>query len=235
MKRSADQGSQRLQGEALEADVEEILTICFSSDEIVPIKIGARGADILQRVCTKAGSQCGTILWETKNAKKWSNTWINKLKEDKKNQGSDVAILVSRVLPDDIDRLGLKKNIIITDYNSVVGIATILRKQIMKISTIKQSQVGKDKKIGLLYNYIISEDFFNSVEFIVQQLEGLRRGIATERNSMHRLWKKREAQIVSVAIGLYEVYGTMEGIAGAKMNELPFDSFPELPGHEEEE
>src|SRR3989338_3448806 len=70
-KRKAEQGSQKLQGEVLEQELEQILREQFSTDEIDPISSGINGADILQKVCSKTGKICGTILIESKNAKNW--------------------------------------------------------------------------------------------------------------------------------------------------------------------
>ncbi|HEX2650304.1 MAG TPA: DUF2130 domain-containing protein, partial [Burkholderiales bacterium] len=70
-KRKAEQGSQQLQGEALELSLEALLKSAFPLDEILPVPKGVNGADLIQRVRSPSGAVCGTILWEAKQTKAW--------------------------------------------------------------------------------------------------------------------------------------------------------------------
>ena len=81
LKRKADQGSQQLQGEAGEDALESILRSHFPSDDISAIGQGVRGADIHQVIVDPRGGRPGSILWECKNARNWSDGWIAKLKD----------------------------------------------------------------------------------------------------------------------------------------------------------
>ena len=99
LKRAADPTRAGLQGEALERHIEDLLREHFPEDEISPVKAGARGADIVQRVRHPRGRDCGSILWESKRAANWSNGWIAKVKEDQKAAKADIAAIVSTVLP----------------------------------------------------------------------------------------------------------------------------------------
>ena len=82
LSRKLEQGSQQLQGEVLEIELETILKATFPHDKIEPVKKGQRGADILHTVYTPTGQRCGTIIWEAKRAENWSDKWIQKLKDD---------------------------------------------------------------------------------------------------------------------------------------------------------
>lgn len=62
LKRKADQGSQQLQGEAGEAELEATLRATFPFDDVTPVAQGVRGADIHQVVVDARGSRCGAIL-----------------------------------------------------------------------------------------------------------------------------------------------------------------------------
>jgi hypothetical protein len=55
------------------------------------------------------GQSVGVIAWESKNTKAWSDSWVEKLKEDRLRVNADVSILVTAVLPKDIDKFGLYK------------------------------------------------------------------------------------------------------------------------------
>jgi hypothetical protein len=61
LKRRAEQGSQQLQGEVQELDLEAILSTKFPFDSIEPVPKGEHGGDILQRVNGHLGQRCGTI------------------------------------------------------------------------------------------------------------------------------------------------------------------------------
>ena len=86
LKRKADQGSQQLQGEAGEDELESILRGAFPMDEISGIGQGVRGADVHQIVVDTRGVRRGAILWECKNARNWSDGWIAKLKADQRSR-----------------------------------------------------------------------------------------------------------------------------------------------------
>jgi hypothetical protein len=81
LKKKLEQGSQQLQGEALELDLEEKLKATFPNDEFLPVPKGVEGGDILQKVKFN-GKAVGSIIWETKRTKAWSNSWLTKLKDD---------------------------------------------------------------------------------------------------------------------------------------------------------
>ena len=99
LKRKAEQGSQQLQGEAGEDELETMLRDGIPVRRHRPVPQGIRGADIHQVVVDARGAGCGAILWECKNAKNWSDGWIAKLKDDQRTLRADVAVLVTASLP----------------------------------------------------------------------------------------------------------------------------------------
>lgn len=76
LKRRAEQGSQQLQGEVQELELEALLTAKFPRDTIQPVPKGEFGGDVLQRVIGPLDQICGTILWESKRTKNWSDGWL---------------------------------------------------------------------------------------------------------------------------------------------------------------
>ena len=119
LKRKAEQGSQQLQGEVLEMELEELLNKNFPYYTIMPVPKGLRGADVIQNVCTPSGQQCGTIIWESKRTKAWSDAWIDKLKEDQREAKSDIAVIVSIALPKDMTGIGQINGVWVTDFTPV--------------------------------------------------------------------------------------------------------------------
>src|SRR5437764_13406140 len=102
LKRKAEQGSQKLQGDIQELELEKALRDRFPRDEIESVKSGVRGADILQKVISDSGQLCGTILWESKRVRNWSDKWIDKLIDDKQAARADVAVIVTDALPEHV-------------------------------------------------------------------------------------------------------------------------------------
>src|SRR5262249_13461346 len=82
LKRKSEQGVPQTQGEVMELELEEILRQHFPADTIEPVPVGAHGGDVLQHVHDGAGQDCGTILWESKRTKSWSDGWLPKLRND---------------------------------------------------------------------------------------------------------------------------------------------------------
>lgn len=87
LKRRAEQGSQQLQGEVQELELESLLAAKFPFDNIEPVPKGEFGGDALQRVISPTGQACGTILWESKRTKNWSDGWLTKLRDDQRGSG----------------------------------------------------------------------------------------------------------------------------------------------------
>ncbi len=71
--RKVEQGSMQLQGEVQELEIENYLKDNFPLDTIEEIKKGARGADCLQKVNSRARLNCGSIYYESKRTKDFSS------------------------------------------------------------------------------------------------------------------------------------------------------------------
>ena len=99
LKRKAEQGSQQLQGEVQELELEATLRSKFPHDLIEPVPKGEFGGDVLQRVMGPFGQPCGTILWESKRTKNWADGWLTKLRDDQRKAKADIALIVSNALP----------------------------------------------------------------------------------------------------------------------------------------
>lgn len=220
LKRRAEQGSQQAQGEVLERQVEEELRASFPQDRIEAVSTGKKGADVLQVVRDVAGRECGTILWEAKRTKTWSEGWLEKLREDQREAGADIAAIVSTALPRDIRGIGLKEGIWVCDYFSFTGLATALRAGLMQAYAARQAEVGKGRKMELLYEYLSGPEFRRRVEAMVEALRSMHQDLEKEKTAMQKIWKKREKQMQKVLANTAGMYGDMQGIIGASMPEL---------------
>ena len=221
LKRKSEQGSMQLQGESQEILLEEILQENFPFDLIEEVGKGVEGADCIQTVRNSSGSICGKIIYESKRTKGWSNVWVDKLKSDKRNTGADVAILVTQTFPKDMDRFGEKEGIWICNFSEVGSVAHLLRNGIIKINEIQKAQEGKGDKMQMLYDYLTGNEFRGQMEAIVEGFMAMKQGIMKERIQMEKIWKEREKQLEKVLISTSGLYGSVKGIAGASVGDIP--------------
>ena len=221
LKRKSEQGSMQLQGESQELLLEEILNEHFPFDVIEEVGKGVEGADCIQLIRNSSGMVCGKIIYESKRTKAWSNGWIDKLKADKRNSGSDVAILVSQVFPKDMDKFGEKDGVWVCNFNEVSSVAYLLRSGIIKIFDAQKAQEGKGDKMQMLYNYLTGNEFRGQMEAIVEGFMSMKHSISKERVQMEKLWKEREKQLEKVLLSTSGMYGSVKGIAGASVGDIP--------------
>ncbi|HNA01985.1 MAG TPA: DUF2130 domain-containing protein [Ferruginibacter sp.] len=229
LKRKSEQGSMQLQGESQEILLEEILKENFPFDLIEEVGKGVEGADCIQTIRNNSGTACGKIIYESKRTKAWSNNWIDKLKSDKRNTGADMAILVTQAFPKDMDRFGEKDGIWVCGFNEVSGLAHALRSGIIKIYEAQRAQEGKGDKMQMLYDYLTGNEFRGQVEAIVEGFMAMKNSISRERIQMEKMWKEREKQLEKVLLSTSGMYGSVKGIAGASVADIPL-----LDGGDEE-
>ena len=222
-----EQGSVQAQGEALEIQLESELKQAFNSDEITEVKKGQRGADIIQQVRTNTGMDCGTILWEAKRARNWTKRWTTKLKDNQREAGAEMAILVSTCLPSDLRGAGMHDGVWVCEPAFAVVIATALRTGLVQ-TALQRSQVkGRKDKMTMLYEHICSAEFQQQFEGMIDACRGMKEQLASEQRAYARQWKEREQQINKAIQHLGALFGGMQGIAGREA--LPEISCLQLP------
>lgn len=219
-RRKAEQGSMQLQGEIQELEIIEMLREFHPSDEIKQSKKGSNAADILHVVRVN-GAECGKIYYESKRTKSWSNDWIPKFKQDNLETKADILVLVTNALPKGIERYGLIDNVWVCSFNDVRELSLVLRYGLLKLHQVAIANVGKDVKIEMLYSYLCSEDFKNLFESILTGFKALQDSHSNEKLKMQRLWKEREKALEQVLRNTVEFYGTLKGIGGASIREIP--------------
>ena len=220
-RRKAEQGSQQAQGEVQELAIEEWLTLHFPFDNVEEIKKGIRGADCLQIIHTREIQNCGTIYYESKRTKDFQKSWIEKFKTDMREKGADIGILVTEVLPKDLERLGLVDGVWICTYEEFKALCFVLRENIIKVAHTLQSQENKSDKMSLLYNYLTSNEFKMQIEAIVEGFTQMKCDLDSEKRALGRIWKQREKQIQKVLDNTIGMYGSIKGIAGNSISSIP--------------
>lgn len=220
LKRKAEQGSQQLQGEVLELELEATLRAKFPRDLIEPVAKGEFGGDVLQRVMGPQNQPCGTILWESKRTKNWTDGWLAKLREDQRKAKADVALIVSNALPKGVQSFDHIDGIWVAESKCAVPVAIALRQSLIELSAARQSREGQLTKMELIYDYLTGPYFKQRIEAIVERFSEMQSDLDKERTAMTRMWSKREKQIRAVIESTAGMYGDLQGIAGKALGEI---------------
>lgn len=231
MKRKSEQGSMQLQGEVQELAIEDWLRNNFSLDTVDEIKKGAAGGDCLQTINTREALNCGKIYYESKRTKAFQPTWIEKLKKDMRTAGADIGVIVTQVLPKNMERLGQVEGIWVCTLDEFKGLSFVLRELLVKLHQSVSSQENKGDKMHMLYQYLTGNEFRMQLEAIIEGFTALKSGIEKEKRAMHTIWKQREKQLEKVLMSTTDFYGSIKGIAG---NAIPSVEQLELPEAEED-
>ncbi|HEX5473357.1 MAG TPA: DUF2130 domain-containing protein [Vicinamibacterales bacterium] len=224
LRRKADVGSQQLQGEAGETTLESMLRARFPADEISGIGQGIRGADIHHTVVDPQGGRCGSVLWECKNTKHWSEAWIPKLKTDQRACRADVAVLVTAALPKACTRFTLIDGVIVAEFACAGAVAALVRAQLVQLSQARVAANTKEEKLELLYRYLSGIEFRQRVEAVVEAFANMRHELEQERRAAERQWSRRAKQLEAVTFNISGMYGDLQGLVALppmQMLELP--------------
>jgi hypothetical protein len=220
MRRKAEQGSMQLQGEVLELALEELLRSNFPYDTIEEVAKGVKGADCTQTVRNPQAQVCGKIIYESKRTKSFTNEWIEKLKSDMRAQQADIAVIVSEVLPRDMDAFGFRDGVWICRFSEVKALAYLLRDSLIRIHSAVSTQENKGDKMQMLYNYLTANEFRQNIEAVVEGFLSLKDSITREKIQMEKIWKEREKQLEKVLLNTTQFYGSIKGIAGNAVGDL---------------
>ena len=220
LKQKAEQGSQQLQGEVLELELENLLRVKFPFDTIEPVPKGEFGGDTLQRVVSPSGLMSGTILWESKRTKNWSNGWLVKLREDQRTAKAEISVLVSQALPEGIETFDVVDGVWVTHPRAILPVATILRHTLLQVSNARLISEGQQTKAEMVYQYLTGPRFKQRVEAIVEAFSSMQEDLDKERKAIMKQWAKRDEQIERVMSATVGMYGDLQGIAGKSIQEI---------------
>ena len=214
MQRKAEQGSMQLQGEVQEQALEEMLQSGFPFDMITEVGKGVRGADCIQTVRNNFGQECGKIIYESKRTNAFTNDWIEKLKADMRSQNAEIAVIVTKTMPRDMDCFGIKDGVWICDFSEVKALASVLRDGVIRVFNATKKNENTGDKMQLLYGYLTSNEFAEQWKAIREGFMSMKLSIQKERDAMEKLWKAREKQLEKVLLNAAHIRGSIEGISG---------------------
>lgn len=222
--RKGKQSSQQLQGEVLELDLEDKLKATFPGDEFSAIPKGVEGGDIWQKVNLR-GKNMGSILWETKRTKAWSNGWISKLKSDAGKLSASEAILISEVLPLNVKNFDRKDGVWITTYEHAMSICRFVRFLISSVASVKTSASQTEEEWEKVRDYMLSDTFKYKMQSHFDGIKSFRDTLDAEKRSTLLRWKKQESIIDKMDSNTTNFYGELKAI----VSQLPQISGVDAP------
>jgi hypothetical protein len=220
LRRRAEQGSQQLQGEVQELELESLLAASFPRDTFEPVPKGEHGGDILHRVVGPHGQVSGTILWESKRTKNWSDGWLAKVREDQRGAKAEIAVLISQALPKGVESFELIESVWVAHPRITVPIATILRQSLLELAVARQANEGQQTKTEMVYQYLTGPRFRQRIQAIVEAFSSMQEDLDREKKAITKQWAKREEQIERVMQATVGMYGDLQGIAGKTLQEI---------------
>jgi hypothetical protein len=237
MKRKAEQGSQQSQGEVLELLLEEQIAQAFPLDVIEEVKKGARGGDVVHRVMTRNEQQAGLILWEAKRAQNWSAQWPAKLKDDMRELGADLGVLVATSLPKEFadgQHFGPHEDIWVTTPAMALQVAGLLRALVESVHKQRLIVANRDEQAEAVYDYLTSPAFAQKWKKVYEVFQAMRKELDSERTTAVQRWKRREKQMQQAVLTLAGVAGDIQGLAQQALPQLELETAA-LEGPEEED
>lgn len=220
LKRKAEQGSQQAQGEVLEMQAEQQLRSRFPMDDIQPVPKGEFGGDLLHTVRDATGQPCGTILWEFKRTRNWSDAWLAKLRGDQRAAKAELAVLASQTLPREVSLFDHVEGVWVSSLGCTLPVAVALRQALIELARIRRAGEGEQTKAQQVYSYLTGPQFRHRVETIAEKFTDMRADLDQERKFMERQWAKREKQLELVLKASEGINGDLQAIAGRTMEAI---------------
>ena len=220
LRRKSEQGSPQLQGDAMEIELHQLLSDRFEHDTVARVQKGEFGGDVVHQVFSSSGLACGTILWESKRTKTWSDAWLPKLRQDQRAAKAEIAVIVSQALPKGVTSLDLVEGVYVVSPQCIIPVATLLRKALLELAIVRQSSEGQETKAGLIYQYLIGPRFRQRVQAIVEAFTCMQDDLSAEKKALQKQWAKRETQLERLVSSTVGMYGDLQGIAGRSLEEI---------------
>lgn len=174
----------------------------------------------MHSVVGPAGQICGTILWESKRTRNWSDSWLPKLRDDQRAAKAEIAVIISQAVPKHVNTVDLVEGVWVAEPRCAIPIGVALRQSLIELAAARQAIGGQQTKMEMVYCYLTGPRFRQRVEAIVEKFADMQEDLEKERRTMTRSWAKRDAQIRGAIEATAGMYGDLHGIAGKSLSEL---------------
>lgn len=220
LRQKSEQGSQQLQGEVQESELEAILRSQFPRDEFEPVAVGRAGADLLQKVIGASGAVCGTILWESKRTKSWQGGWLSKARENQRSARATLTVIASATLPKGLINFDRVEDVWISSFDCIIPLAKALRATLIQTNLAQFSGHDRSSKAERMYSYVTGQEFKHRISSIVEAYVTLQKDLEREMRSVTAAWARRAKSHQLIILGAAGMYGDLHGILGKSMPEI---------------
>lgn len=198
-------------GEEGERDLSHILRRDFPGDNITRISKGERGADIRQ-VVKWQDRPCGSIIYESKNVKSWSNTFLTKAMRYKSQYNTPNVIIVSTAFPPKERWFCVRNNVPIVHPSKVAFLVPIIRDSILTLAKSNLPEQEKASKMEELYRYVHSDEFQQKLNSLISSIENLRKLQAKEKRAHATTWSKQDEEIGEIEHATSQIQSKVKAI-----------------------
>lgn len=220
-RQKAEQGSQQLQGEALEIDLQNLLESNFVTDEIVEVKKGAKGGDVVQNVRNEQLQVSGSILWECKSVRNWQKDYVDKARANCVACKAQVAVIVTTAPPAKaFDGMLQQQDVWIVSPALALPLAIALRQNLSSLAQLRRSFEGKHDKMSDLYDFVMGDEFGQRIKYIVDTFQRMKKQVDDERKVFEKQWVAREKMIEVIMKNTTGLIGNITAIGGRDMPAL---------------
>jgi hypothetical protein len=221
MQRKVEQGSMQVQGEAQELVLEEVLRATHPFDVFEEIGKGECGADLMQYVRNPAGQTCGSILYESKNTKAFSDDWVTKLKADMLLKKADLGMIVTRTLPKGVSCFQqVEPNIWICSQEHFKPLTFVLRAILLHVNDVRVVQTNQGEKSQMIYDYLMGAEFRNNLKSVLDTFALMHKSLQKEKTAQLTRFKRREKEMDCIMLNLTSIVGSINGISGQTIAEF---------------
>lgn len=217
LRRKSEQGSQQLQGEVQELELEDVLRRAFPKDEIEAVAVGRPGSDVRHRVVGPNGLPCGTILWESKRTKGWNDDWLAKNRDDQRAVGAHLGVIVSATLPVNVEGFDRREGVWVVGFPYALGLGRTLRQLVIETALAKVAGEDREGKSNRVYGYVTGQEFRQRVGALLDAYKAMREEIETEKRTHKTRWARQERSLDLLLDGAGRLYGDLQGIVGKSM------------------
>lgn len=216
----AQQGSVQAQGEASELLIEETLKSLFPNDDLSEVKKGARGADCILTVKSITARPVGKINIEVKQTKKFVNDWVEKIRKDSLSIGADFSVIITNTWPTDNNRAHMRDGVWVCGFNDYQILITALRDSLIQISKVVSSEVSREEKAQVMFDFLMSQEFAGTIENMIRPIVRMQDQLEKEKKVYNGVWDEREKLIKASMSGAESLYFKIQGIAQVNLPQI---------------
>jgi len=215
------QGSMQLQGEALEQVVKDFLNSNFSSDVIKDINNGVNGADIVHKVIYQ-NTHVGTILFECKKTKSFSNSWVSKLKDEMRELEIEAGFLITQTMPkEEVVLEARKRGIVICSPETFKIAVPFIREAICKTFKFKLQGANQKERGEQLIEFLNSTHFTHNFRGLVDLYHKRLEGNNKAKEWMSKYFTVQAQDSEKLSILLSDTFQGLQRTSGGAMPEIP--------------